>query len=329
MEAEGTPVLVRTSERSTFRRCPQKWYWRYVDRLAPVREKGALVFGTGVHHALEHYYPPGKKRGPHPARTFEEWFAEHSSSFSQWDDEGNKVDALDLGVAMLEQYVDTYGKDPDIEVIQPEMSVSVDVYDDKGRYVCTLVGKIDTVVRLRSTGRLLLWDHKTAKTIEQNMGVIGGYPEQGLSYLWLATHFLRSEGTLGEDEFIDGIVFNWLRKALPDDRPQNEDGHYLNKDGSVSKRQPPPFFYRQELRVAPRSLVEWQRRLVREQWVRERMADGRFPLYKSPTKDCSWDCEFRDMCELHEMGADWKAVRDFELTTWDPYSDHELEEEKR
>jgi len=33
------------------------------------------------------------------------------------------------------------------------------------------------------------------------------------------------------------------------------------------------------------------------------------------------------MCELHEVGADWESVRDATMTTWDPYSVHEIEEE--
>jgi hypothetical protein len=28
------------------------------------------------------------------------------------------------------------------------------------------------------------------------------------------------------------------------------------------------------------------------------------------------------MCEINEIGSDWKAMRDTMYTTWDPYEDH-------
>jgi len=55
---------------------------------------------------------------------------------------------------------------------------------------------------------------------------------------------------------------------------------------------------------------------------------GKLPIYKNPTKDCDWDCPFKEACELHEMGGDWESVLELEFDTWNPYSDHDLLEER-
>jgi hypothetical protein len=48
------------------------------------------------------------------------------------------------------------------------------------------------------------------------------------------------------------------------------------------------------------------------------------PIVKNPTKDCSWDCEFYRMCQLHEAGEDWQEYRDAMFKEWNPYAEHEM-----
>jgi hypothetical protein len=361
-------ILLRNSERATWRRCRLRWVWTYDKRLAPPREKGALSFGTLIHAALELRYPPGRKRGPHPAITFRELYNAQDHDFSQWDEEGNKVDALELGVAMLETYVNEYGNDDKIEVIHPEQSIQIDVHDKQGNYICTWVGTVDAVYYdlARSTRRrrvVGLLDHKTAKTISEDVSVISSYGEQGISYLWAAEYWLHDQDILPAGEHVDHIFFNWLRKAMPDTRPKNAAGHYLNnpsKDvlwqacedrhlvvpkkaviaelmealrkvgvdpmqlGEPSKRQSKPLLWRSTLDVSQRSLDEINRRIRAEAWEIAQFRAGKLPLTKNPTRDCSWDCSFKEVCELHEMGADYESMLELEFSTWDPYESHEL-----
>lgn len=321
-------VLLRNSERSTFRRCRLKWHWSYNLRLAPMREKGALAFGTMIHAALAEYYPPGYKRGPHPAKTFERLYAEGGTTFSQWDEEGNKVPALELGIEMLNGYVNAYGKDDHIDIVQPEQSMEIDVYDAQGRYVCTWVGQSDAVYRNRSTARVGMLEHKTAKTIPDEVRINTGYGDQGLAYSWAATLFLRHHGLLAEDQQPEHVLFNWLRKALPDDRPKDENGYALNKDGSISKRQPKPLFHRFPLEFGANEFATFNRRVRAEAWEMQQVRKGKLPIYKSPDMTCDWQCQFKDACELHEMGADFESVLELEYGEWNPYSNHELLEEK-
>lgn len=367
-----TPVLLRTSERQCFRRCRQKWLWRYVIRLAPIGTKGALAFGSGMHIALfgdpfgryPAWYKPGLKRAKHsPVDTWLRWYKDQDHTFDQWDDEGNRVPADELGIAMLEGYLEKHGKDEHIEVIQPEMRFAIDVYDDKNRLLFTSVGRFDTIIRNLNTNRIQVFETKTGKSIEEAR-VVSGYGEQGLSYLWAATIYLRSQRVLRKKEFVDSVLFNWLRKGLPDERPHDANGYALNKPtkavlkaaaeehgldltgtvdqlmdtlrkagkrpellGAISSRQPPPLFDRQELIVAPRSLKNFERRIRAEYKDMKRVRSGKLDVYKNPTKDCRWECEFASMCEVHEMGGDYESVMELEFGKWDPYEEHELEME--
>lgn len=338
-------VLIRTSERATYRRCRQRWVWKYRDKLVIANRRfGALDFGSLVHLAFEQWYVPGVQRNGDLVDIFTTLFDEYvgdGNTFAQWDEDGDRIDARELGVAMMTGYVELYGSDPFIEIIAPEMTFDIDVYTPKGRHLGAFVGKFDAVARYLKTGRLVLLEHKTAKTID-TIRINSSYGEQGMSYLYAAQIWLRHIGVLSETETIDGVLFNWLRKALPDERPTNEAGLYLNKPtkkekaefgedylGTPSKRQPSPLFRRDELIVQPRALVNFERRLRHEMIEMKMVRSGKLPVIKSPSKDCGWDCDFKEMCELHEMGADWETMRDMEFTTWDPYSDHEIENDRK
>jgi hypothetical protein len=321
-------VPLRNSERATYRRCRMKWHWSYNLRLAPQREKGALAFGTMIHVALAERYPPGVKRGPHPAKTFERLYKEHPETFNQWDEEGNKIPALDLGIAMLEGYVNAYGNDELIEIIQPEMPMEIDVYDRQGNYLCTWVGQSDAAYRNRSTRRVGLLEHKTAKSIPDELRINTGYGDQGLSYWWAADNYLNHHKLIPKSMHLEHVLFNWLRKAVPDKRPTNEQGYCLNKDGRVSKIQPKPLFHRFPLEFGPNELETINKRIRSEGWEMQQVRKGKLPIYKNPTMTCDWDCQFKEACEIHEMGGDWESVLELEFNAWDPYSNHELLEEK-
>jgi hypothetical protein len=221
-------ILSRGSELRTFRRCRLKWHWNYQKRLDPKRKKGALTFGTLVHKALEVYYPPGRERGPHPAETFEGLFVDNVEQFDQWDEEGNKIDALELGVAMLQGYVKRWGEDDYIEIIAPEQPFEIDVYDENDNYLVTFVGIFDTIALSHKTGRVFILEHKTAKSIK-DVRINSGYGDQGLGYCWAANYWLRDNGVLKKRESVDGVMFNFLRKALPSDKPLDKMGRVLNK----------------------------------------------------------------------------------------------------
>lgn len=320
-------MMVRTSERTSFKRCRMQWRWGYLERLSANTPNRHLRFGLIVHEAFAVYYKPGIKRGPHPTKTFikllEADEAEHGPlMMKDWETE-KALSAHDLGVAMLNGYIKLYGKDERYEIIRPEMPFAVDVHDPKtGRYLFTYVGTMDAVIRDLVTGCIGLMEHKTGAKL--NIPAPLSMDEQGGSYWAFAPDFLRSEGILEEGEEMDFILYNFLKKSMPDTRPKDENGKSLNKDGSVSMRQPVPLFRREDVfRGAPERAALMLRARQEAREIRK-AREGKLALYKNPGEHCNW-CQFRDMCEVHESASDWKAIRNALFTKWSPYEVHDAE----
>lgn len=328
----GTVMRVRTSERKDFMRCRQKWWWAYVDRLQPKERKFALGFGDLIHQALAIYYPPGVKRGPHPIEPFRELWAKHGEGlYGMRDDEEEWVHGKELGEEMLVGYVEHYGPEPDLEIIAPEQSFQIIIEDSEtGAILCEYVGQMDAVARVKIGDKywIVLLEHKTTKSIP-NTNIYLALDEQASSYWTYGPDWMRDQGILGPKEDLDGVLFNHLRKAKPDLRDQDAQGRYLNKDGSVSKKQPAPLYLREPVRRTAAQRANTMRRVEWQVWEMAGAKEGLVPIYKHPTGDCRWDCQFKHLCELHELGADWEDYKDAMFTVWDPYAAHELEAEAR
>lgn len=229
------PVLeMRTSERAALKRCVQQWYWTTVEGLTPLRAKNPLWFGSAVHEGLAAWYLPGLKRGPHPTETFLKTLeGNRSMLITNEDEEQQYTDARQLGEAMLNGYVDLYGKDDSWEVVSTEQVFRANLPRPAQRVFgqelpelrnwLRYVGIWDGVYRDLRTGEIWLMEHKTAASIR-----IDHLPldDQAGSYWAFATLILRRMGVLGPKEEIAGIMYNFLRKALPDDRPHSELGYH-------------------------------------------------------------------------------------------------------
>jgi hypothetical protein len=238
-QAARTPIL-RTSERRAFKRCVWRWYHSYRMGLVPIGSThDALWFGTGVHLALAEWYKgPGTKRGAHPAETFKKWAANELRFIRTQDRmkgqlgaaviEEKLVPAKELGVVMLDEYVKMYGQDPNWSVIAPEHSGQVDVLDprDASKVLLIYAFTYDLVYRDLEDDYVKLGEHKTAKAIQTDHLPLD---DQAGSYWAIASQELAASGLIGPKERIRGIEYNFLRKALPDPRPRNSDGHYTNK----------------------------------------------------------------------------------------------------
>lgn len=363
------PIL-RTSERGTFKRCPQKWYWAWRMGLVPVGTvSDALAFGGWVHVSLAKWYcGPGLKRGPHPAETFEAvadaelTFVKTSNRFASGDRatiEEKLVPAKELGIVLLNAYVEHYGSDDHWYVIEPERSGEVDIRDpDYPEQILVIYGfTYDLIYRDLITDRILLGEHKTAQAI-----MLDHLPldDQAGSYWAVATPHLREAGLISAHEQLCGITYNFLRKSLPDTRPRNAEGHYTNKPvkedyiqaltedgvalsgkeklvdlaslaarrqlvvlGEVSKQQPKPLFHREEVHRSARERDTQIGRIQGEALVMNEYRERRLPLIKTPTRNCQWDCQFHGLCLLHEQQAPgWKEYQRAMYRVEDPYANH-------
>jgi hypothetical protein len=320
--------VITTSERTSFRRCPQQWFWRYRMGLVPRGETvDALWFGIGVHEALAHWYQPGLKRGRHPAAYFDEWCGDEEreirASFSErdkeWYDEPKFEDARELGIAMLEQYVDRYGKDEHWDVIATEQQFKVRVIY-RGQPIGEFWSTFDGVYRDLADGRIKLMEHKTAA---QFSFAYLDLDDQGGSYWAVAGAVLRAKGILKPNEQIKEITYNFLRKSMPDERPRNEKGESLNQNGTVSKKQPAIAFARPPVERTPAQNQIQMERLAKEVHNMQAMRSGEMEITKSTTKDCPW-CPFFQMCIAHERGGDgWEELMRADFIQRNPYERYE------
>ena len=349
-KGEELPYL-SVSQRGTLRRCPQKYEWAYMQGLRPERDANALWFGQLLHLSLAEWYLLGTKRGPHPAETFAALAGDEGRHIpTEYEsDERKLVDAVELGVGMLEGYVLHYGKDPSQYWIATEQDFQVRVPPlgqtqlKKGQRPLTeFRGSIDGVYRDLNTEEIWLAEHKGFKDTST-----GHLPmdDQGGSYLLFAERILRQKGLISKKETVVGVMYNILRKALPpkDSTVFDDEGYKLNKPkkedflavlsdasdksslaaltalaaergvtvlGSRSAGQPSPLFIREPTYRSRHEQLRKLEGIQREATYRDALVSGALPIFKNPTKDCNWDCQFKRMCQLHEAGEDWEDYRD-------------------
>ena len=307
--------IISNSERNTFGRCPQRWYWAYIDGLRPkARPADALWFGVGIHEALALWYNEGFERGPLPAKTWKKWVgdevrfikANYEDHDRQWFEEPVYLDAKELGVAMLNGYVTEYGYDQDLEILAIEQPFELELVRDD-EVIAIFIGIFDGVAINHLENMMVLLEHKTAGQIK-TMHL--GLDNQAGSYFAAATIVLRHQGIIGSKDTIDAILYNFLRKALPDTRKRDHAGRYLNKDGRVSKVQPAKRFVREPVDRSPREVGSQMRRLADEVFIMNKVRSGELPVTKVINDMCTY-CPFFTMCTMHERGGkSWMEYRD-------------------
>lgn len=382
VDADGI-VHVRNSERGTLDRCPQQWWWSWREGLRAKETAKPLWFGTGIHEALAHYYQPGKKRSKDYIDVWRQSIKEESDyiRINVGDpDEEEWVDAEKLGESMLTEYVKHYGGDKHWDVIATEQEFEVKIpWPAMQKYQNTegtqlrnkiiaqitnkygpyfiLNGTFDGVYRDTTDRKIKLMEHKTAASIS-----VGHLPmdNQAGTYWMVAGTVGHHQGWLAKRENISEITYNFLRKAMPDDRPRDAQGYATNKPlkahyvaaltphidepkhldkmtladmealaaewdvpvvGERSKRQPPPLFDRHPVRKRPMQRKQQLSRIQDEVVRMTMMVDGILTVTKAPSRDCSF-CPFKDMCELHEADSDWMEYKRAMYRSTDPYADH-------
>ena len=346
---------IRNSERGTLDRCPQQWYWSWREGLRPKETAKPLWFGTGIHLALAHYYAPGRKRRKDFIDVWRE-FAKEEAEYMRVNlggvDEVAYVEARALGESMLTEYQKTYGADRHWDVIATEQTFEVRIpFLNRDGYF-TLNGTFDGVYRDTNDKRIKLMEHKTAATVSTRHLPMDN---QAGTY-WMVAHTVgKHQGWLGPKENIQEVTYNFLRKALPDDRPKDAQGYATNKPtkdayiaalgiegkpptvaelermatergvvvlGERSKTQPSPLFERHGVRRTAKERATQRYRLQAEVERMIAYRTGDLPITKSPDRNSCSFCAFNDMCELHERGSDWEEYRDAMFRMKDPYADH-------
>lgn len=244
--------VIRTSERGTFKKCVQKWEWSWRWGLESKGLTAApLWFGTGIHLAFSEWYcGPGSKRGPHPAETWEKYAADaivfaKTQRYASEDNESRMVDLKALGIVLMDEYVKKYGRDEHMLIISPEQTFELMIpwpeaellhpllaahretlSPARRKWLARYVGTFDLVWRHAGTGQLWLEEHKSAGNVYTGHLALD---DQGGTYWTMAYRTLLSQGLIKKTDTFKGIEYNFVRKAMPDDRPRDEEGYATNK----------------------------------------------------------------------------------------------------
>lgn len=320
--------LVRSHERMDFKRCPTKWYWKWRKGYVPVAKSfGALDLGTWVHYAFEHWYAYGYKRNGRLVEHFRRAVdaaisAAVEAQAPPWViDQAEELAAL--GEAMMLAYERFYGADEDVYVLATELPLEFTIPSPvTGEVIAIHRLKPDMVFRDRNRD-VWLMENKTAAQIRTEHLVID---DQARPYGAMAERALRKLGIIAKDADFKGIMYNFVRKALPDEREMNAEGKYLNKNGMVSKRQPSPMFHRHPVKMGRAAKVRALERIQDEtvelttltrvlranphKWER---------LGKTPHSSCAKTCQFFTMCVADEQGADIRDMQRNMYVQLDPY----------
>lgn len=287
-----TDRLVSNSEIYDFKRCRRRWWLRHVRRLQPkvLDVVGARALGDRIHDVLAAYYDPRFVECDRAVDVLALWDYETQQLLEAAGENMYKAkdvaDDSDLGRAMLEGYfewLEEKGEDEDLEIIGSEREIDVPFTDG-----VRLVGKLDVRVLQKSTRARRFIDHKSVANMT-DLPKTADIAEQFLHYCLLDLLEHLNAGDHSDATFVDGGIYNMLRKV------------------KRTPRATPPFYLRHPVRHTREELRSYWLRLLGEvaeiMRAEERLLGGEDPLvvaYPTPTRDCSWDCEMRQVCPMFD-----------------------------
>lgn len=321
--------VVRSHERMTFKRCQKKWYWSWRRGLVPRAARfGALELGTWLHAALADWYGSKYARDGRLVDHFNyhaNLAMPHTNTEPQPPEHVlEKAEELAaLGESMTIGYEKHYGSDPDVKVIKAELPLQFEIPDESGKVIAVHAFKPDLVYEAPDMG-VWLMEHKSATSIRTEHLVID---DQARPYGTFAERALRNAGMLKRGREFKGIMYNYLRKGLSDERSTNELGQALNKNGTVSARQPSPLFVRKPVTLTSKAKLITLRRVQKEtititeitKVLRANPAAAQY-LNKTPHVSCPKFCEFFSICTAEEEGTDIRTMENALFVRRNPYT---------
>jgi hypothetical protein len=335
-ERKLTLPIVRSGERATYKRCPKKWYWAWrKGYVLRTKKFDALELGTWWHNALAKWYRLGFERND----SFTVLFAiEANASIEEAQENGapehviEKADELSaLGLEMAHAYEREYGMDKAIRVLATEITLEFGISNLATGLTIANHRITPDLVYMDSEGRIWLMEHKTAKSIRTEHLVID---DQARPYSAMARRALIKAEIIQSNQDFAGIMYNYARKALPDLRERNSDGKYLNKNGSISKTQPPPYFRRFPVFVTKKAKIITLKRVQRETekivTLSNQLRRGDIDpstLDKTPHHSCPRTCDFFAMCVAEEEGSNISTMERTMYIRQNPYEKSETADE--
>jgi hypothetical protein len=234
------PYVIRTSERTNFKKCRQLWDFtsQLRNNLESTRMNHNLAFGIDIHVGLQFFYDPEAYNQDLVVRTNSAVLAFTESNQQRRDLEDETTGGLSderieeyeqraiLGAGMLRRYAewaDPRDKKLGLKPIAVEWKFQIPVYDNQGNPL--VINSRPVVYQLRvdmvaehGDGTVWIWDHKTAGNLSDTDHL--ELDTQLSSYMWALA--------IKTGKPVSGFMYNELEKKVPS--PPK-----VNKNGSLSQ----------------------------------------------------------------------------------------------
>lgn len=301
-------MRLSNSKANTYRRCPKKFFYKYELGLRPKKKKEELEKGSWLHEMLQAYY-----EGENWKKVWKELCKGYYKLFEEEREELGDLPGETLRI--MRSYIRRWKReDEQYTVIDAELDEILTLPNGlEFNFIIDLIVEDDL-------GGIWLWDHKTTK---------GNFMDQDYMLLdaQLARYFWAAEA-MGYTP-LRGVMFNEIRTkapAIPGElksgglsQRANIDTDYYTYMQEIKRLELDPAPYEELLHRLKRNTGRFFRRTImpKDKGLTKRtMRDlvqtaaeiqtaqqrDRFP--RTVNKQCTWDCEFKDVCIAELFGAD-------------------------
>lgn len=311
MSALDGITRISNSEIQTFKNCRRKWWLAYVRGLQVPRDlpHGPRATGVRGHAALAAWYRPDGETRMDPRDALEiiinaerAQLADAPNTDESTLSKFNKDVELERVVIQgyMEWIADT-GTDSLYRVVGSEQYLEADLPEvDNTRIIARLDAR---VVRIHDNARLFI-DHKFVASIP---GAVQLLPLNEQMQLYILLEQLQPDRD--PDQAVSGALYNMLRRCKRSAKAQ------------------PPFYDRVEVHYNPTAITSYRQRLVGvlddmaycRTELEEAVQSHQLTVYPTPTRDCSWSCQFVKVCAMADDGSRFEDALADHYTVDDPY----------
>jgi len=305
-------VVLSVSKIKLWKRCPQAYYYKYVEGIEPRLKAVPLERGGLLHEMLENYYTGKDWRKPI------EKYREKWDSLMEEERDYYGGDLPEECLRIMEGYVRKYKN-----YIEKPLAIELDFSDNPVEVIphIYLKGRIDLIIKDKKG--CWVTEHKSHKKIPSE--------EQRFFDLQSSIYMVVSE-ILGYK--IDGILWNYLRTKPPTiprvlvngrgiSRAKDIDTDYDTYYDTIIENGFKPSDYKEELQRASKNIFYLRRYLPKS----ERLIDGiktelktigpiidklQYYPYRVTNKMVCNGCGYRALCQAELLGLDAAFIRRYE-----------------
>ena len=266
---------ISNNSSSVARSCWKKYYWRYIEKLTPIRQSSALTLGKIIHKAFDLYYKgkPIKEVISYISKTFDDEIRQSSPEESEYL---TIAKYTAIGMVAHNPYTSIQ-----FERIESEKEFRIKL--TRGVW---FIGRVDGIVK--KGGKWWLRELKTTSQTQRQFHQRSSISSQGTAYVWA----LRRDGY-----DVKGIMYDFIKKPLLRKRVQ-EDQYEFGSRILADYKKRKDFYYGQIFSYRSQQEIDlWEEdavSLVKE--VRSKRRHKRFYRNTLACYSYNSECPYKKIC---------------------------------